>query len=730
MTELQRFNINEGQLFKTLDLFHNNIVIKDENANDKIIIDFSSIIEIIPVKGSKTDISMKYYSNGIIETSVFSSSDRDNLLSKLITMKDRSSKIISDYSIETFKCYNLTRIDSELLKKIGQKLYEDSKGISKKNELNNKNSNLNDNIAFCTLYRTYSVINKLSSKELKNYYINLSKITKIQIASNIFGLILEDINQIRIVIIPFNQKDVLTIKNLIISYASKYLNYDIKYEESENYLNINIVSLDLSMNKAKSTLLVKDSNSNKKNIGINQQNINNINNDSNNIFNPISNKSKELDLLNVKKRYSHFIGKTEEIKQKDYLYTHNNVYRILYNEDKSEIILKLNYEYILLHFLNNESNVIIKLSDIFIVAIKGSEDKYFEIILENKSRFIFEVEDKYIVINDIIELLLKYYKTRKINERFFVFSYKIGIKKYIRHGEDFVTKKSLEIRKIEEIKYRNDFLPVMKDIVINYYFADGFSKQIQLLLTEPIISILLKKFDECYNKCINCDKKDIKKNVVLLNLFLTLFKNLGMKLLLNNNGKKICEKIFEKLIKELEEKNINKKTENLVILNDYALFYNAIHIFEHFQLYKKIMLLKILSFNKNEILQSIDFNSMYINFLIILFENKLTEITISDDYLSESSCFFLLVTLYQILLYEPMYVLRNAISFLSNIILKKKKKKQREIKDILLKKTLIFYTLIRIFFVNNNFDLLVTKNCLKLFQILLYQYYEISIPIN
>ena len=154
MTELQRFNINEGQLFKTLDLFHNNIVIKDENANDKIIIDFSSIIEIIPVKGSKTDISMKYYSNGIIETSVFSSSDRDNLLSKLITMKDRSSKIISDYSIETFKCYNLTRIDSELLKKIGQKLYEDSKGISKNNELNNKNSNLNDNIAFCTLYRT------------------------------------------------------------------------------------------------------------------------------------------------------------------------------------------------------------------------------------------------------------------------------------------------------------------------------------------------------------------------------------------------------------------------------------------------------------------------------------------------------------------------------------------------------------------------------------------------
>ena len=118
MTELQRFNINEGQLFKTLDLFHNNIVIKDENANDKIIIDFSSIIEIIPVKGSKTDISMKYYSNGIIETSVFSSSDRDNLLSKLITMKDRSSKIISDYSIETFKCYNKNymKIVKEFLK--------------------------------------------------------------------------------------------------------------------------------------------------------------------------------------------------------------------------------------------------------------------------------------------------------------------------------------------------------------------------------------------------------------------------------------------------------------------------------------------------------------------------------------------------------------------------------------------------------------------------------------
>ena len=43
---------------------------------------------------------------------------------------------------------------------------------------------------------------------------------------------------------------------------------------------------------------------------------------------------------------------------------------------------------------------------------------------------------------------------------------------------------------------------------------------------------------------------------------------------------------------------------------------------------------------------------------------------------------------------------------------------------------MIFYALIRIFLINNNNDLLVTKYCLKIFQILLNQYYEITKPIK
>ena len=336
MTDYQRFNIKEDDTLKTLDLFHNNIVIQNESEN-KIIIDLSSIIEIVPVKGDKKQVSMKYYSNGIKNTLIFSTDDRDSLLSKVITMKDRVSKIISDYSIETFKCYNLIKIDSQLLTEIGQKLYEISQGKSTKLSL--KNPNLNEHIAFFTLYRTYSVINKLSSKEIKIYYINLSKILKMQIAPNIYGLILEDISKIRIAIIPFNQKDFVTIKNLIISYASKYLNYEIKYEESNDFLKE--ISMDLSVSKSRSTVFKKNKNSEKNNEGIEQHNIN-INNDYNIKNNLIS------ELMISKKTISTKVGKMpeiyKEINQDNYLFSYNNIRRILFNNDKSEIILKGYYD--------------------------------------------------------------------------------------------------------------------------------------------------------------------------------------------------------------------------------------------------------------------------------------------------------------------------------------------------------------------------------------------------
>ena len=128
------FEINETENLKTLCLFHNSIVIKDDGENDKIIIDLSNIIEIYPKKENKKEVIMKYNSNGLEDTLIFYSDNRDALLSRIITMKDRSSKIISDYSIETFKCYNLIRIDTKLLKEIGQKLYEISQGKAKKKQ--------------------------------------------------------------------------------------------------------------------------------------------------------------------------------------------------------------------------------------------------------------------------------------------------------------------------------------------------------------------------------------------------------------------------------------------------------------------------------------------------------------------------------------------------------------------------------------------------------------------
>ena len=240
---------------------------------------------------------------------------------------------------------------------------------------------------------------------------------------------------------------------------------------------------------------------------------------------------------------------------------------------------------------------------------------------------------------------------------------------------------------------KDDFTEILEDIIINHYFNDYIENtgQITKLLTEPIVKILIQKFDYCYNNCIK-DKKNIKNHIILLNLFLIFFRNIGMKLLFNDSGKKICLKIFEKLTKELEDKNIHKKTENNIILNDYALFYNAIHIIEYFSLYKQILLINVISFNNVEKNNIYNYESTYINinFLLIISKNKLSDFgELPDQFIPESEYFFILIIFYKILLNESTYVARNAISLLSTLLEKVRNEKQREIKEVLLKKTMI-----------------------------------------
>ena len=719
-----RFDINEGKTLKILDLFTSYIEIKNEKENGKIIIDLSSIIEIIPVDGTIKDISMKYNYNGTEKVMRFSCDERGNLLSRVITMKDRSSKFISDYSIETFKCYNLFILNSQTLKEIGQKLSEKIKGKPKEKTLNTANP-LNKHIAFCTLYRTYSVVNQLNNKELKTYYIKLEKIIRIQVAPNIYGLILEDFNKIRIAIIPINQKDVLVIKNMIISYAKKYLNFDIKYEEINDYLKNNS-SIDLSLNKSKSNQQTLD----KKALTKSQESASKNNNINNINFKLRHSEMSEDFMMRQKKLIGKTMDPNKENKTQNYLYIYNNAYRIIYNENKQKIILKLNYEYVEYtdFYLTESENTFINFSDIFIVAVNGEEDEYFEIITKTKSRFIFEIKEKILFINDLIELLLKYYK---FNEQFLIFSYKIGIEKNMRPIEDLYNRNIIEKRKIEQILYEkdDDFTEIIEDIIVNRFFEGNSS---ELLLTDEISKILMKKFDYYYDKCIN-DKKDIKNSIIMLNLLLILFKNLGMKILIDDIGKKIGEKIFEKLNKELTDRNFNNQRDNNIILNDYALFYNAIHIIEHFSLYKQIMLLKVISYNnyeKNDV-NIINYSPMYLNFLIIFFEQNLSKFEeVPDMLLPQNEYFYILLTFYKILINEPLFVARNAVLLLSTLIEKIIQKNQREFKEILLKKTMIFYALIRIYLINNNQDIILTKNCLRLFQTLLFQYYEMSIPIR
>lgn len=283
---------------------------------------------------------------------------------------------------------------------------------------------------------------------------------------------------------------------------------------------------------------------------------------------------------------------------------------------------------------------------------------------------------------------------------------------------------------------------ILEEIILNFFFRIGTSLKIEKLLSDSyLISNLIEKVDYYYKeiiKIIEDQNKDnhnkensIKNNIIILNLLFIFFKHLGVHLLFN----KICDKIFELLSNELKDRYSQEAKSYPIIINDYSLFYNAISILEYFPLCKQMMLLKVLSFNRENrvknLEEEIDLDSMLINMLLIKIENKLIDINrITDIDLPEVSYYYFLYILYKIFYNEQYNVSRNGISLLSTIIEKLEEKRQREIKDILLKKTLILFLLIKIFMSNNNKDFIITKNCIKLFQILIPQYYEMTIPIK
>jgi hypothetical protein len=106
----------------------------------------------------------------------------------------------------------------------------------------------------------------------------------------------------------------------------------------------------------------------------------------------------------------------------------------------------------------------------------------------------------------------------------------------MRPIEDLYNRNIIEKRKIEQILYEKDvdFTEIIEDIVVNRFFEGNSS---ELLLRDEISKILMNKFNYYYDKCIN-DKKDIKNNIIMLNLLLILFKNFGMKILIDDIGKK------------------------------------------------------------------------------------------------------------------------------------------------------------------------------------------------
>jgi len=113
-------------------------------------------------------------------------------------------------------------------------------------------------------------------------------------------------------------------------------------------------------------------------------------------------------------------------------------------------------------------------------------------IFFNKINIFIEVEKKNNILNDIIELLLKY----KNNNEFLIFSYKISLKiKYNfsrKDGRADLYEESL-IEQIKSVLFQKESMrALLEEIILNSFFIVGTSLKIENLLSDSsTIDILL-----------------------------------------------------------------------------------------------------------------------------------------------------------------------------------------------------------------------------------------------
>lgn len=653
-----RYAIIKEGLFKNtkkiLSIFHSSFTLENVDGSEKETITFEEIASIQYSSKNPKEFKIKYQNNKKNETIItFQCNYRLNLISDLQTQIDLYSKI-NQYPLEMFKCYISYNFD-DIINDNNLILEEKDKKLQIKNKFI-FDINLN-------LYRSiFEWIQIDSKKEMRINFYEIEKIKVIKI-KNVNAILIITLNKMRLVIIPKNKDEYMTIIEKIIENSKEFLGYDILFFENEN--EDEFASENISQNLSSNT---KTENS--------------------------------FDLI-----------KKTQISQ---IFTFSSLNRIIFNEIKTEISLSCDGT-TLFEMRENRKISKIPLTSILFIIIYEMNENFFEIILNDNSRLLYETLPNMrnrIVLN-IIECL------SNSDNYFFILPSKPKLGKRVRGFPQNIPDCDYETKlcRILISETGDNVKNVIEELCINLCFKDDLPQQREMIFTNIDKNMLFDKIYQEVNSCIKEIKTKKDENnkkwsdLYRLNLLLLICKNIGYEI--------YCPQFKQILLTCIKD------------IQYVSVFYNSISIIKQFLSTKCIRNKKEESTFKNEIINSVTSVDFLRNFAIdkifnnhgnvgmnyeaqnILYLSSILDLQkcildvaksypIFQDILTSLTQFDSLFLFYKLIRCESNILIQKSINILVNIIQNLTIEQESQLKSKILNRTILFFAVLLIYLKNKS----------------------------
>ena len=640
-----RYAIIKEGLFKNtkkiLSVFHNSFTLENVDGSEKETISFEEIKSIQYSSKNQKEFKIKYQTQKNNDTLLtFTCSYRLNLISDLQTQIDLYSKI-NQYPLEMFKCYisyNLIDMNKDALS-----FEEKDKRILVKNNTNKIVYDINLN-----LYRSiFEWIPIDSKKEMRIYFYDIESLKRI-IIKGVNALLISTMSKIKLVLIPKNQDEYMTIVDKIIENSSEFLGYTIPFSNDIDTMN-----------------------------NIEEENTN-----------------KEMKTI----------------------FSFSNIHRILFNEIKIDITMTC--DNISLYEINNGKVIsTIPLSSIMFVILYETNENYFELILNDNSRLIYEAipEMKNTIVTTIIESL------QGIESYFFILPSKPKLGKRIRGFPQNISDFEFETKLIKLFlaSDSNDILRnVIEELCVNDCFRESTPQQRDTIFDttnkKRIFSKIYTEMKKSIQEIKAKKEEDNKKWTELykLNLMLLVCKNIGWEIY-SNEFKDILIACLDELefvsvfynsvmiIREfLMTKGIRNKKEELTFKNEIITNVTTTGFFKKFAV-KKIFIDNIQSNKRLFEMKNILYLTSILNLQIKILEIS-TNYQLFQDVISNLTNFDALFLFYKLIRCESPLLVQKSIQILVNIIQNLSIEQESQLKSKILNSTILFFAVLLIYLKNKS----------------------------